>query len=80
MDEKGEFVVKVRGLPWSSNTEDIENFFSGCKLKEDRDTSINILRNSEGQDSVSLNFSNQLCSEQSLFMIGCYSLIFQIVY
>ncbi|XP_063683023.1 heterogeneous nuclear ribonucleoprotein F-like isoform X1 [Bolinopsis microptera] len=49
LDDKGEFVIKVRGLPWSSNTEDIESFFGGCNLKDDKESSIHILRNSEGR-------------------------------
>ncbi|EDV22119.1 uncharacterized protein TRIADDRAFT_29141, partial [Trichoplax adhaerens] len=31
-----EFVVRIRGLPWSATVEDVQKFFTGCRVKEGR--------------------------------------------
>jgi len=49
LDAKGEYVCKIRGLPWSTTAADIENFFADSVLKDDKTTSIHILRNAEGR-------------------------------
>ena len=32
--DEGRYVVRCRGLPWSTTVDEIKNFFSNCRFKE----------------------------------------------
>ena len=37
MANSEEFVVRIRGLPWSATIEDVQKFFNGCRVKDGTD-------------------------------------------
>lgn len=51
LDDKGEYIVKIRGLPWSTTAADIETFFAGSHLKEEASSSVHLVKNFEGKAS-----------------------------
>lgn len=45
-----DYVVKLRGLPWSATKEDILDFFSECRIHKGRD-GIHLVTTPEGRSS-----------------------------
>ncbi|VEN45868.1 unnamed protein product [Callosobruchus maculatus] len=50
-EDTKDYIVKLRGLPWSATEEDIEKFFSDCKILGGREEGIHITASREGRPS-----------------------------
>ncbi|CAH1992733.1 unnamed protein product [Acanthoscelides obtectus] len=49
-EDTGEYIVKLRGLPWSATEEDIEKFFSDCKILGGKE-GVHLTASREGRPS-----------------------------
>ena len=49
-DDSDRYVVRCRGLPWSTSVDEIANFFSDCEFK-DGNASVHLTLTREGRPS-----------------------------
>ncbi len=49
-EDDDHFIVRCRGLPWSTTVEEIKGFFSGVEFKEGED-SVHLTLNRDGRPS-----------------------------
>ena len=49
-DDGNHFVIRCRGLPWSTTVDEIVNFFSDCSFKDGKD-SVHLTLTREGRPS-----------------------------
>lgn len=45
-----DYIVKLRGLPWSATVDDVVDFFSGCKIARGKD-GVHMTTSREGRPS-----------------------------
>lgn len=49
-NEGDSYVIKMRGLPWSTTVEEILKFFDNCQVKNDKE-GVHIIMTREGRPS-----------------------------